>query len=324
MALSGAAIGQNLFITKEKIMQELEDRELDYEEAVEALKEEGIDLDLIEKRNVSADQIEVIQATILSLQAKKKAEELILLADEKDDGKPLDSLKLEDLVSVDKLESEEIDDEEEVYGQFLFRNGNITINENNNSLRAPDSYPLGIGDDVIISAWGRSQFENVVTVDARGYVRILDGRKRVYVNGLPIREVKAKLFAVYDDYYNIQLEEFGVDVNATKNIRVSIFGEVDKGPANFSIPAFNSVFQALSLVDGPNEIGSLRNITLRRLSGETIDVDLYRLLSNPETYNNHQSSVPTITNSKKGRMLRIYYVILAAFQIMPISNGYKC
>ena len=45
--------GQNVFVTKEKVLQELEARNLDEEEVKEALKEQGIELDYLDEGTLS-------------------------------------------------------------------------------------------------------------------------------------------------------------------------------------------------------------------------------------------------------------------------------
>tara|TARA_B100000900_G_C20600934_1_gene725570 strand:- start:5263 stop:7113 length:1851 start_codon:yes stop_codon:yes gene_type:complete len=63
-------------------------------------------------------------------------------------------------------------------------------------------------------------------------------------------------------------------------ITVNIVGEVFN-PGSYSIPATNTAFNALIAAGGPSQIGSVRNIYLRR-NGKTVDsLDVYAFLFDP-------------------------------------------
>ena len=52
-------------------------------------------------------------------------------------------------------------------------------------------------------------------------------------------------------------------------------------PGSYTIPAINTAFNALIAAGGPNQIGSVRNIYLRR-NGKTVDsLDVYSFLFDP-------------------------------------------
>jgi protein involved in polysaccharide export with SLBB domain len=66
----------------------------------------------------------------------------------------------------------------------------------------------------------------------------------------------------------------------SRSITVNIVGEVFK-PGSYKIPALNTAFNALIAAGGPTDIGTLRNIQLRR-NGKVIKTfDVYAYLQNP-------------------------------------------
>lgn len=282
---STLATAQNLFVTKEKILAELEARGLTEEEVSEALEVEGIKLEYLDEDEITDEQIEVIQRVILRLEArKKKKEEQENQEDETDelneDEEPeegeLDSLSLEE-----ELDTLLVEPEITIYGQGLFRNDILEIQSSSEELKAPDSYVIGPGDDIVISVWGRSHFDNEFKVDERGYIRVIKGARRVYLKGLTLGQARSKLFSIFQDYYSFSEGEFDVSINFSRTIRISIYGEVVEKPGTYAIPAFNSAFNALAAVGGTNDIGSLRRIQLQKSNGQVKELDIYAFMRNP-------------------------------------------
>ena len=74
--------------------------------------------------------------------------------------------------------------------------------------------------------------------------------------------------------------EIDVTLAYSRVITVNIVGEVYK-PGSYTIPAINTAFNALIASHGPNQLGSVRNIYLKR-DGKIIDsLDIYQFLYNP-------------------------------------------
>ena len=77
LLLSATAVeAQNLFVTKAKIEQELEDRNLEIEEVYERLREEGVDIAYIDENNITPEQVEVIQRVIVEMEEEARLKEL--------------------------------------------------------------------------------------------------------------------------------------------------------------------------------------------------------------------------------------------------------
>ena len=94
-------------------------------------------------------------------------------------------------------------------------------------------------------------------------------------------EAREKLKNFLSREYIFSDGEFDVSVNYARTVRIAIYGEVLSGPGSYTVSGFNSALNALSLVGGPNNIGSLRNIKLQKASGKSIDIDVYAFMKNP-------------------------------------------
>ncbi len=293
LLITNTAFSQSIFYSQEQIEAELEKRDIDIEELTEALEERGIRIDKLTRDNVTPQDIATIQEVILEIEEekieaeKKKKREEERLAKAKDKNGDEDDLEETESDSLDTetiVEVEEEDEEEEkilIYGQNLFRDKIISVDKKADEIRVPDSYVLGPGDEIVISVWGKSQFDNAFTISPEGYIIVLDGAKRVFLKGMNLATAKEKLFSIFREYYSFQNGQFDVAVNFSRTIRISIYGAVNSTPGSFAIPAFNSAFKALSLVEGTDDIGSLRKIKLQKNSGQSLTMDVYEFMLNP-------------------------------------------
>lgn len=272
-------------VTEERILQELEDRGLEQAAVYERLKERGVDMTYINETNITSEQIAVIQEVIVELEKEKLQKEKEELLEDDDgpeiEGEMIDSLDMElDMEGeLDDGEDEEV--EITIYGQQLFLKNILEVQPSSEEIKAPDSYVLGPGDDMVISIWGRSQVDDEYQIDDSGYIRILKGSKRVFLKGMTLGDARAKLFQIFNEYYSFNQGQFDVAVNFSRTVKVSIWGEVQENPGTFAIPAFNSAFNALAAVKGTNEIGSLRKIQLLKANGESKVMDIYAFMKNP-------------------------------------------
>jgi protein involved in polysaccharide export with SLBB domain len=68
-------------------------------------------------------------------------------------------------------------------------------------------------------------------------------------------------------------------VGQTRTITVNIVGEV-KQPGTYAMSAFSTVFNALYMAGGPNDIGTLRSVKVYRNGRLLSSVDVYDFLLN--------------------------------------------
>ena len=165
-----------------------------------------------------------------------------------------------------------------IYGQDIFRSNDINFYQMATNPNPPNNYEIGPGDQLSIAVWGNSEYTDVVKVDEGGYISP-SGFGRIYVKGLTFEDAKS-LIRKKLGMYNSDME---VSLIYSRVILVNIVGEV-YNPGSYAIPAINTAFNALMVANGPTQIGSVRDIYIKR-NGQIVDsLDVYKFLFNPSTY----------------------------------------
>ena len=170
-----------------------------------------------------------------------------------------------------------------IYGQDIFRNNELSFFQKALDAKAPENYKVGSGDEISISVWGYSEFSETIIVDDRGYINP-SSYGRIYVKGLTFSKMRSLLKSRFSSFLEMQNSEIDVTLAYSRVITVNIVGEV-YNPGSYSIPAINTAFNALIAANGPNQIGSVRNIYIKR-NGKIVDsLDVYQFLFNPTQSN---------------------------------------
>lgn len=169
-----------------------------------------------------------------------------------------------------------------VFGRDIFNNKKLTFEPNMN-IATPGNYRLGPGDAVIIDIYGASQKSNQYTVSPDGDVTI-EGFGPVQVSGLTVTQANARLRQTLGSRY--QSSKVRLTVGQTKTIMVNVMGEV-RMPGTYTLSAFSTVFNALYMAGGPNDIGTLRDIKIFRANRLIAHVDVYDYILNGKASNIH-------------------------------------
>ena len=146
-----------------------------------------------------------------------------------------------------------------VFGRNIFNNKKLSFEPNMN-IATPQNYRLGPGDAVFIDVYGASQKTIESTVSPDGYVTIEDYGP-VQVSGLTVSQANAKLRSTLGSRYSSS--QIKLTVGETRSIMVNVMGEV-KAPGTYTLSAFATVFHALYMAGGTNDLGTLRNIKVYR------------------------------------------------------------
>ena len=174
---------------------------------------------------------------------------------------------------------DEFDKEKEpkrkIFGHDIFNNKDLTF-ESSMNLATPQNYRLGPGDEVNIDIYGASQESISETVSPDGYVTVEDFGL-IQLGGLTVSQAKQKLRSVLGPRY--QGSHIELTVGQTRTITISVIGEV-KMPGTYTMSAFATVYNALYMAGGPNEIGTLRNVKVYRNGRLLSNVDVYDFLLN--------------------------------------------
>ena len=144
------------------------------------------------------------------------------------------------------------------------------------NIATPQNYRLGPGDAVIIDIYGASQKTEQCTVSPDGDVTI-EGYGPVQVSGLTVAQANARLRATLGSRYTSS--RVRLTVGQTRTIMVNVMGEV-RLPGTYTLSAFATVFHALYMAGGTNELGTLRNIKVYRSGRLVTVVDIYDYILN--------------------------------------------
>ena len=162
-----------------------------------------------------------------------------------------------------------------VFGRDIFNNKELTFEPNMN-IATPQNYRLGPGDAVYIDIYGASQKTVEATVTPDGTI-VIEGFGPVQVSGLTVAQANARLKTTLGARYSSS--KVRLTVGQTKTIIVNVMGEV-KTPGTYTLSAFASVFHALYMAGGTNDIGTLRNIKVYRNNKLVTTVDIYDYILN--------------------------------------------
>ena len=201
-----------------------------------------------------------------------------------------DALRDESLLIQPRQSEEEEKSEEEKYkpqmeelkpfGYELFAGEPMSFMPSENAA-IPDSYIVGPGDEFQINFYGKESDSFEISVDREGRLTI-PKLSPVNVAGLKFSEVKKLVKA------KVEQEVIGVEAFASmgrlRSMRILVLGEAYK-PGAYSVSSLASVTHALFVSGGITEIGSLRNIQVKRQGQVVATLDLYDLLTKGDSSN---------------------------------------
>ena len=144
-------------------------------------------------------------------------------------------------------------------------------------------YPVGPGDELVITLWGDAQMALTAVVNREGTLTLPDVGT-IPVNGLTLDGVRSRIRAALAPVYAGlrpagQRATISLDVSLGKlrSIQVFLLGEVVK-PGGYTVSSVSRALNALYVAGGPTRAGSLRDLRVIRGGQVVAHVDLYRLL----------------------------------------------
>jgi polysaccharide export outer membrane protein len=183
---------------------------------------------------------------------------------------------------LDEIEKEEQELEKELkpFGYDVFANAPFTFSPTMD-IAIPEGYIIGPGDKLSIQVFGKESIDVEMTVSREGEL-VFPNIGALQVAGLTFVELKL--------FLNNKIKERIIGVNVVvgiaslRSMRVFVLGDAFK-PGPYTLSSLSSITHALFAAGGINDIGSLRNIQLKR-SGKLIKtLDLYELLINGDSSN---------------------------------------
>ncbi|CAM4121999.1 SLBB domain-containing protein [Pseudoalteromonas byunsanensis] len=159
------------------------------------------------------------------------------------------------------------------FGSELFSSNSFTLDEMSD-VAVPNDYVLGVGDQLKVSLFGQENIEELVEVDKEGRVKISD-LSPMHVMGMSYKAFSELL------QKQVSKELIGtsafVSLASLKSIRVFVVGEV-QSPGSYTLPSLSTITHSLYASGGLTDIGSLRNVQLKRKGKLVQTLDLYDLL----------------------------------------------
>lgn len=295
------AMAQSSSMTDEQVMQfVLTEHNAGTSQAqiVTKLMKKGVDINQIRRvRQKYEKQIKAQGAGALADEAVDKTDKIMRTNNEKQKQRLRDTRSTGRDMSKDEpgLETEETEMTDEmtsisstpmqpvealykgnrVFGRDIFNNTELTFEPAMN-IATPQNYVVGPGDNVKVDIFGASQKSNVYTVSPDGDITI-EGYGPINISGLTMSQANARLRSTLGSRYSSS--SIKVSLGQTRTITVNVMGEV-KTPGTFTLSAFASVFHALYMAGGINEIGTLRNIKVYRGGRLVTVVDVYDYILN--------------------------------------------
>lgn len=166
-----------------------------------------------------------------------------------------------------------------IFGQQIFKYGNPKLFTSSENINPANDYLLGPGDVVRIVIFGRSLYDGNLEVDDQGYI---DPKTlpQIYVKGTEWGKVKKLIEARYKQRYSFNTGEIAITLKKTRNITVSVFGEV-VSPGSYTYSAANTAFNLIALAKGLTDLGSVRNIQIVTPGGGVRIYDVYKSMMDP-------------------------------------------
>ena len=204
-----------------------------------------------------------------------------LLSDKNKENQGKD--KNADLVKKSRLEKDSIVKDnikqnsysvEKTYGADVFQYGSIT--DVNEMSTPPLDYPIGVGDNIVVSLWGAAEFQESYIVAKDGAI-FPQGLGKINVQGLTFDNVRSIIDSRFRSVVPVGTN-ISVSLGQPRSITVNVVGEVKNG-GPVLISAFSNAFNVISRAGGVTQFGNLRNIQIKR-AGRVIDeLDVYQYLT---------------------------------------------
>ncbi|MCO4800231.1 MAG: SLBB domain-containing protein [Colwelliaceae bacterium] len=181
---------------------------------------------------------------------------------------------------LDNQVEEEKDKGPQPFGYDVFANAPLTFAPNID-IAVPDDYIIGTGDKLSIQVFGKENSDYEFAVSRQGEI-VIPQLGPFSVSGMTFLEVKKFLSN------EIKSKILGVDVVTTlselRSIRVFVLGDAFK-PGQYVLSSLSSITHAIFASGGISDIGSLRNIELKRSGKLITKLDLYDFLIKGDSSN---------------------------------------
>lgn len=159
------------------------------------------------------------------------------------------------------------------FGYDFFLESAVKVVTDRKDIPVPGDYIVGPGDEVKMLLWGRVNANYSLVVDRNGNITVPQVGP-IPVAGMTFEQMSQHLIKQAEQFVGANID---VTMGALKSIQVFVLGDVKRAGA-YTIGSFATITDALLIAGGPNGIGTMRNIQLRRKDKIITTFDLYDLL----------------------------------------------
>lgn len=185
-----------------------------------------------------------------------------------------------------------------LFGKDLFANAPSSFTARMD-VSVPDSYILGVGDELTINIFGKQSFSVRESITGNGEIFIPEVGPH-NLAGMTLAEAKTLIRQKVEE--SIIGVDLSVSLSSIRSMRVFVLGEAYK-PGAYTLSSLSTITHALFAAGGISDIGSLRTIQLKREGKIVVEFDLYDLLLNGDSSKdvtlkpNDVIFVPTLTRT---------------------------
>lgn len=178
-------------------------------------------------------------------------------------------------IEEDKKVAHTINDD--VFGRAIFRNPDLNFIPSYN-IPTPANYQLAAGDEIVIDVWGGTYTNYIFTISPEGSITV-PNMGPIYLSGQTIdsaeKLLKQRLSQIYSGMDGDNPNTFmRVTLGKLRSFSITVSGDAQR-PGTYTLPSLSTVYSALHLAGGPNNLGSIRDIKLYRNGKLFKTLDIY-------------------------------------------------
>lgn len=159
------------------------------------------------------------------------------------------------------------------FGYEFFNEAAVRVLTERKDIPVPLKYVIGAGDEVKLLLWGRINAQYNLTVDRDGKITIPQIGP-LFVAGMTFEDMSKQIIKQSEQIVGTNVD---ISMGSLKTIPIFVLGDVRR-PGSYTIGSFATITDALLMAGGPTEIGSMRNVQLKRKGHLLTTFDLYDLL----------------------------------------------
>lgn len=144
----------------------------------------------------------------------------------------------------------------------------------------PLDYPIGVGDNIIVSMYGGAEKQTSYEVASDGSIFPSDLGK-IYVGGLMFDNMRRIVYARFAERTPAGTN-IAISLGRPRTINVNVINEVNN-PGIYTVSAFANAFTIIAKAGGVTENGNLRSIKIKRNGRIIEELDVYEYLQSGVT-----------------------------------------